>query len=151
MADETTKEAATVSLTRTQIQFFQTFAEQAVRASFAAVEEPEIVDAFVQQIDFKEFGKRFGESMLSRVSYSDVKAVDKFMQSEQYNNVMNALSDAVDSVMLTEDDAQNTALMASFILDTVSPALAPEEYTEALAITEKPLTPLEQLLERARA
>lgn len=139
------------TLTRTQLQFFQTFAERAVCASFATVEEPEIVEAFVQQIDFKEFGKRFGGMMLSRVSYSDVKAVDKFMQSEQYNNVMDALSDAVDSVMLTEDDAQNTALMASFILDTLSPALAPEEYTEALAITEKPLTPLEQLLERARA
>lgn len=148
MTDTTQK--AVQQLTRTQLQFFQTFAEQAVRASYAVVEQTEVVEAFVKQIDFKEFGKRFGQAMLSRVSYSDVKAVDKFMQSEQFNNVMNALSDAVDSVALTQSDAENIALTTSFVLDTVSPVLAPEEYTAALAATDKPLTPLEQLLMKAR-
>ena len=139
----------TQKLTRSQLQFFQHFAEKAVRASFATVDDS-VVEAFASQIDFKDFGNRLGQAMLSRVSYSDVKAVDKFMQSEQYINVMNALSDAVDSVALTQDDAENIALATSFVLDTVSPVLAPEEYAEALAATDKPLSPLEQLLARAK-
>ena len=135
-----------VVLTRTQHQFFQAFAERAVRSSFDSVDDASVVDAFVSQIDFKELGKRFGEAMLTRVTYSDIKAVDKFMQSEQFINVMEALSHAVDNVALTQNDAENISLAASFILDTVSPVLAPVEYTEALAATEKPLSPLEQLL-----
>ncbi|PKA72878.1 hypothetical protein ATI02_5979 [Pseudomonas baetica] len=149
MTDTIQQDAPRITLTRTQIQFFQSLAEQSVRASFESVEDPAVVEKFIEPIHFKQYGKHFGETMLSRVSYSDVKAVDKFMKSEQFINVMAALEEAVDTVPFTEDDALNTAFTASFILDTVSPVLAPEEYAAALASTDKPMGALEKLLSRA--
>jgi len=147
---ETTQQLTQAPLTRTQLQFFQAFAEQIVHASYEERGAEDLAEAFSSMIDFKDFGKRLGQAMLSRVSYSDVKAVDKFMRSEQFINVMAALDTSLDSVALTLDDAANAAFTTSFILNTMSPVLAPEEYAQALATTDKPLTPWDQLLMQAR-
>ncbi|MGJ7513639.1 DUF7375 domain-containing protein [Pseudomonas baetica] len=110
-----------VKMTRAQLQFFHAFAEQAVRSSLAGMNDPEFVEELIAQADFKDYGKRLGESILSTVSYSDVKAVDKFMNSEQFVNVMDALAVAVDSIPVTQNDVANALFATAVVAASMTP------------------------------
>jgi ribosomal protein L16 Arg81 hydroxylase len=128
---EQTKEA--VKLTLTHQRFFEDFAERAMLESLADAGE-EAAKALMSQIDMKEYSRRFGEAVLSKVSYSQVKAVDKFMQSDDFIAVLNAVAHAVESVEVTQDDVANMLFAAGFVLETANPAIEPELYAEARAI-----------------
>ena len=124
-------EHGNVKMTRSQLQFFHAFAEQAVRSSLAGMNDPEFVEELIAQADFKDYGKRIGESMLSTVSYSDVKAVDKFMNGEQFVNVMDALAVAVDSIQVTQDDVANSLFATAVVAASMAPEPdAPTEQEE---------------------
>ena len=129
-----TEQTQVQKLTVAQTAFFTQFAEDAVRESFTHASDDEAVEKFVSGLDLKEFGTRLGKVILSRVSYSDVKAVDKFLKSDQYNNVIAAVAEAVEVCEPTQNDAQNLLLASTFVLETMSPLVDPQAYADAQAV-----------------
>ncbi|WP_146035985.1 hypothetical protein [Pseudomonas sp. LFM046] len=82
-------------LTSTHRKYFLAFVQDAVRGAHASTMPTEKVEEFLTSVNLQPVADELGKAILSKVSYSQVKAVDKFMNSADYLAVMDAIAHAL--------------------------------------------------------
>jgi hypothetical protein len=94
-----------IKLTKAQREFFGAFAFNAVTGLLVAVHEMNNSDAKtedlvgkVQDTDLSELTKLIGADFLSRVDFSTLKKVDKFLKSEDAVSVVVASTEVSNSI-----------------------------------------------------
>ncbi|WJM55333.1 hypothetical protein QUC26_09345 [Pseudomonas asiatica] len=119
------------TLTRTHIAYFTEFVENLFRMALTEVADNSVnVDATLAFIDFKEYGKRFGEEVFKHCSYADLKYADKVLSDERVLRASYALEQAILHVSPSLDE--NTSFEVNAHLLT-SGAFNPVAMTDAIA------------------
>ncbi|PUB40060.1 hypothetical protein [Pseudomonas sp. GV047] len=119
------------ALTRTHIAFFEQYVEDLFRRALTETSAPDTnVDSILALIDFRDYGKRFGEAVLSQVSYQDLKYAEKVLSDERITKATAAINHAVAHIKVSKDDSINHEVDARFILNTATTEL---ELLDALA------------------
>lgn len=123
-----------VKLTRTHQTYFEQYARDLLALALKDASDDANTQYLLSLIDYKDFGKRFGEAVLSKCSYSDVKAADKAYSDPAVIRATIAIEEAIASVVPSADDIKNIQFMAGVItsgvykgeqlLDTMSDAPA---------------------------
>jgi len=118
-------------LTRTHAAYFEDFVENLFRKALTEVAGNEInVEATLAFIDFKEYGKRFGEEVFKHCSYSDLKYADKALSDERVLRASYALDQAIMHVAPSIDENSNFEVNARLL---TSGAFNPVAMTDAIA------------------
>ncbi|MEE4127047.1 hypothetical protein [Pseudomonas viridiflava] len=102
-------------MTRTHQAFFSDLVEKLFRQGLEAANQHTDVDYILSLIDFKDYGKRFGEEVLKHASYSDLKYADKVLSDERVIRSTYALEQALACIAPTTDDAKSVEVMAQYL------------------------------------
>ncbi|MEE4232344.1 hypothetical protein V2I85_12280 [Pseudomonas viridiflava] len=108
-----------MTMTRTHQAFFSDLVEKLFRQGLEAANQHTDVDYFLSLIDFKDYGKRFGEEVLKHASYSDLKYADKVLSDERVIRSTYALEQALACIAPTTDDAKSVEVMAQYLTSGV--------------------------------
>ncbi|MCY1276649.1 hypothetical protein D9M70_253160 [compost metagenome] len=87
-------------MTKTHRKYFLAFVQDAIRGAYAGSVPAEKLEEFLSQVDLQPAADQIGQAILSKVSYSQVKAVDKFMKSDDYISVIGAIQYALAEFVL---------------------------------------------------
>ncbi|QVI88025.1 hypothetical protein [Pseudomonas viridiflava] len=104
-----------MTMTRTHQAFFSELVEKLFRQGLEAANQHTDVDYILSLIDFKDYGKRFGEEVLKHASYSDLKHADKVLSDERVIRSTYALEQALACIAPTTDDAKSVEVMAQYL------------------------------------
>lgn len=119
------------TLTRTHAAYFEDFVESLFRKAITEVAGSTTdVEATLAFIDFKEYGKRFGEEVLKHCSYQDLKYADKVLCDERVLRASFALDQAILNVAPSIDENSNFEVNARLL---TSGAFNPVAMTDAIA------------------
>lgn len=105
----------TNTMTRTHQAYFSDLIEKLFRQGLEAANQHTDVEYVLSLIDFKEYGKRFGEEALKHASYQDLKWADKALSDERVIRATYAIEQAIAAVAPTVDDAKNIEVMAQML------------------------------------
>ncbi|MEE4224819.1 hypothetical protein [Pseudomonas viridiflava] len=104
-----------MTMTRTHQAFFSDLVEKLFRQGLEAANQHTDFDYILSLIDFKDYGKRFGEEVLKHASYSDLKYADKVLSDERVIRSTYALEQALACIAPTTDDAKSVEVMAQYL------------------------------------
>ena len=119
-----------MTMTRTHQAYFSDLVEKLFRQGLEAANQHTDVDYILSLIDFKEYGKRFGEEVLKHASYTDLKYADKVLSDERVIRSTYAIEQALAFIAPTADDAKNIEVMAQYLTSGV---LDPETALNGIA------------------
>ncbi|KFE55003.1 hypothetical protein [Pseudomonas syringae] len=85
-------------LTPTQLAFFKDFTRDAVTAALSQTSSPDKVASFLKEIDLTPLALEVAQAMLSKTTFTAIKRVDRFMQSDEYVEVMGAVAGALANI-----------------------------------------------------
>jgi|GEM_PF-5581792 hypothetical protein len=108
-----------MTMTRTHQSYFSDLVEKLFRKGLEAANQHTDVDYILSLIDFKEYGKRFGEEVLKHASYTDLKYADKVLSDERVIRSTYAIEQALAFIAPTTDDAKNIEVMAQYLTSGV--------------------------------
>ncbi|MCK9735523.1 hypothetical protein [Pseudomonas syringae] len=104
-----------MKLTRTQQAYFEKYTKDLIALALQG-SLPEVnTDYLISLIDFKDFGKRFGEAVLDKCSYTDLKAADKAYSDPAVIRATIAIEDAIATIVPSADDLKNVQFMAGVL------------------------------------
>ncbi|KOP51122.1 hypothetical protein OX90_09140 [Pseudomonas coronafaciens pv. porri] len=104
-----------MKLTRTQQAYFEKYTKDLITLALQD-SSPEVnTDYLISLIDFKDFGKRFGEVVLDKCSYTDLKAADKAYSDPAVIRATIAIEDAIATIVPSADDLKNVQFMAGVL------------------------------------
>ncbi|MFJ4352738.1 hypothetical protein ACIPZ5_17765 [Pseudomonas sp. NPDC089428] len=105
-----------MTMTRTHVAYFADYVENLFRQALTEVAGNDVdVNATLAFIDFKEYGKRFGEEVFKHCSYADLKYADKVLSDERVLRAMFALDQAIINVTPSIEDAKNVEVNARLL------------------------------------
>jgi hypothetical protein len=107
--------------TRTHQAFFATFVEKLFRQALQSASPDTDVDHIISMIDFREYGKRFGEEAFKHASYTDLKYADKVLADERVIRATQAMEHAIAKVAPTTDELKSVEVAAQFLMSGVLP------------------------------
>ncbi len=126
-----TKDINSTKLTRTHAAYFEQYVEDLFRRALTEVSEVDAnVNAMLALIDFKEYGKRFGEEVFKHCSYQDLKYAEKALADERVIRATEAINQAVANIKVSKDDGINHEVDARFI---ISGAFSQSDMVDALS------------------
>ncbi|MDQ0739680.1 hypothetical protein [Pseudomonas sp. W4I3] len=108
-----------MTMTRTHQAYFSDLVEKLFRQALEAANQHTDVDYILSLIDFKEYGKRFGEEVLKHASYTDLKYADKVLSDERVIRSTHAIEQALAFIAPTTEDAKNIEVMAQYLTSGV--------------------------------
>jgi hypothetical protein len=85
-------------LTPTQLAFFKSFTRDAVIAALSETSRSDEVEMLLKAVDLTPLVMEVAEAMLSKTDFTAIKRVDRFMQSDEYVEVMGAVAGALASI-----------------------------------------------------
>lgn len=86
-------------LTPAQLAFFKSFTRDAVIAALSETSRSDEVETLLKEVDLTPLTLEIAEAMLSKTDFTAIKRVDRFMQSDEYVEVMGALASALASIV----------------------------------------------------
>lgn len=109
-----------MTMTRTHQAYFEKFAEDLFRQALEAANQHTDVDYTLSLIDFKAYGKLFGEEALKHASYSDLKYAEKALSDERVIRSTHAIEQAIAKVIpVTMEGMKDFEFMAQFLTSGV--------------------------------
>lgn len=85
-------------LTPAQLAFFKSFTRDAVIAALSETSRSDEVEMLLEEVDLTPLVMEVAEAMLSKTDFTAIKRVDRFMQSDEYVEVMGAVAGALASI-----------------------------------------------------
>ncbi len=117
-----------MALTKAQNEFFSKFVKNAVQNLLISAAAPQYAEAVrdasaeaLEEVNLKALTEGLGAVFLERVDFATLKRVNKFLESEDYQKVNVASSEALNAV----EDLLSEVLRA--VADQVSEVVKPEE------------------------
>jgi hypothetical protein len=108
-----------MTMTRTHQAYFSDLVEKYFRQGLEAANQHTDVEFILSLIDFKEYGKRFGEEVLKHASYTDLKYADKVLSDERVIRSTYAIEQGLAFVAPTTDEVKNVEVMAQYLTSGV--------------------------------
>lgn len=104
-----------MKLTRAQQAYFEEYVKDLFACALQDATNQDGVDKLLSMIDYKDYGKRFGESVLENCSYMDIKAAHRAYSDPAVIRASIAIEKAISSVIPTGSDLENIQFMAGFL------------------------------------
>lgn len=123
----------TEQFTRSHQSYFSSLVERLFKQALESASPDTDVEHILSLIDFKEYGKRFGQEMFKHASYQDIKYADKALSDERVIKATYAMEQAIARIAPTTDEVKGVEVAAQMLLSGVLPQ---EQLMEAIADSE---------------